>query len=166
MNCPKCRVGMEKTAGRYQYLECGLDNVWLEECKIYACARCHARIPVLPDAKRAARLIARFVVTQKERLGDDVILFLRKTMGLTAAGLAELIGVNRVEVSRWENERARIDPYHEFRLRMNAISRLLPEKEQAKIHGKVSSMFGFLDFPKMSAAKHAIRVTARQLVGA
>jgi transcriptional regulator with XRE-family HTH domain len=46
-------------------------------------------------------------------------------MKLKATALADLIGVDRVSVSRWENDQAAIDGKYDFRLRAAAIDRVL-----------------------------------------
>ena len=88
---------------------------------------------LLPDSETAAREIVRTLVLQKRRLDGQSILFLRKAMRLKAADLAQTLRVDRVSVSRWENNQAAIDAINDFRLRLTAIDRTIacsgPSKE-------------------------------------
>ncbi|HEY2497735.1 MAG TPA: type II TA system antitoxin MqsA family protein [Candidatus Angelobacter sp.] len=126
MNCPKCNEEMGKKNGRYQYRESGLDNIWLEDWPMFVCHRCDVKMPLLPDATEAAQWITNGLVREKGRLDGDSIVFLRKAMGLKASELAQILGVDRVTVSRWENDKAEVDAYLDFKLRMEAVDRILP----------------------------------------
>lgn len=137
MLCPNCKTEMGKVFGRHQYRECGLDNVWLENWPTFVCSGCSARMPILPDAELAVRCITRVLVCEEPRLDGDSILFLRKAMRLKAANLAYVLGVNRVEVSRWENDKVAIDPYNDFKLRLEAIDRVLPPDERREARDEV-----------------------------
>src|SRR6266852_2141205 len=130
MFCPNCKAEMGKAFGRHQYRECGLDNVWLVNWETYVCPGCDMRLPVLPDVEKITATIVDALVRQEARLDGDAILFFRKGMQLTAVALAHILGVNRVEISRWENNKVDIDPYLDFKLRLEAIERLLPSDQQ------------------------------------
>jgi DNA-binding XRE family transcriptional regulator len=132
---------MGKSTGRYQYRECGLDNVWLEDWDMLVCPNCNTKMPVLPDADQIAELITAVLVREKGRLDGDSIVFLRKSMGLKATDLAQVLGVDRVSISRWENEKVVIDPWLDFKLRMEAIDRILPVSEQREAREEVTIMF-------------------------
>ena len=128
MNCPKCTEETTRTVGNYHLTECGLDNVWLEEWPMVNCPKCEVSKPVLPDPAILEKLLIEAIVCHETRLDGDSILFLRRSMGLTAIALAEILRTSRAEISRWENDRVEISPYLDFRLRMEATRRLLPDR--------------------------------------
>src|SRR5437868_9024392 len=125
MYCPKCNRVMREIRENYQYQECGLDNVWLQDWDVFLCARCDSHLAILPDAELAILVITRELVRQPRRLDGKSILFLRKGMRLKGQELADALGVHRVEISRWENEHVAIDPFHDLRLRLAAIDHIL-----------------------------------------
>ncbi len=132
MNCPKCKTEMNKITGRYHFTECGLDNVWLDRWPLVACSECESSVPVLPPPDVLTRLLVDALIRQEARLDGDAILFLRKAMKLRAIDLADLLGVSRAEVSRWENDRVDISPYLDFKLRMEAADRIFPDRARDK----------------------------------
>lgn len=164
MNCPKCKVKMDERVGPHHYVECGLDNVWIENCRGLVCPVCKGRAAILPNLEAANRLIARELLVQKGRLDADAVLFLREAMGLTARVLAEKIGVHRVEVSRWENGKAMMDPYHEFKLRLQAVDRFFPEGDRIGARETVAEIFGYTDVSRAKVFRDRIRVDYRQAV--
>ena len=166
MNCDTCGAKLKEQRETYHFVECGLMNVYLEDWRMLVCSDCKIRMPYVPKARPFMRMMTEVLVNQRKRLNDDEILFLRKAMGLTAQGLADLIGVHRVEVSRWENERARIDAYHEFRLRMHAIDSVLEGEPRATARENVTQLFGLTDVSKLSSAAQPIRLRPEQLQGA
>jgi DNA-binding transcriptional regulator YiaG len=137
MKCPTCKEEMGKKIGKYQYRECGLDDVWLTDCDMYVCPKCHLRMPILPGVSQMKRGITRELVLAHGRLSGDEIVYLRKAIGLKAADLAETLNVNRVTLSRWENDYQPIDGFADFKLRMEAVDRILPD-ERASLRDKVA----------------------------
>ena len=140
MRCPSCRTDeMALTRGRYQYRESGLDNVWLVDWPIYVCSKCNVRMPTLPEVESLKMHITRHLVRELTPLEGDEIVYLRKAMGLKVAELADALRVSRVTISRWENNKTDIDPYYDFKLRMEAIDRILPD-ERRTMREEVSSL--------------------------
>jgi Helix-turn-helix. len=132
--CPNCKAEkMEKRFGDYHFTECGLDNVYLKEWLLYKCANCNAEMPLLPDPDDFTAWLAEQLVRQESRLKGNEIFFLRKALDLTGAKLAERLGVQRVEVSRWENDRQPISFHADFQLRMEVAERLLTAEHVAEV---------------------------------
>lgn len=127
MKCPKCKYEMEMKRELYHYLECGLNNIWLKNWPILVCSKCKTNLPLLPDPDKTAPELTRVLVSQPGRLDGDAIVFLRKAMRLTTEALAKLLSVDRVTVSRWENNKRNIEFGFDLRLRRHAIKRILPE---------------------------------------
>jgi transcriptional regulator with XRE-family HTH domain len=123
---------MEMKRELYHYRESGLNNVWLKNWPILVCSKCKTKLPLLPDPDKTAKEITRALVSQTGRLDGDSIVFLRKAMHLNTAGLAKLLGVDRVTVSRWENNKRNIEFGLDLRLRRNAVNRILPEYERTQ----------------------------------
>jgi transcriptional regulator with XRE-family HTH domain len=94
-------------------------------------------LPVLPSADLLTAIIAENLVRQEARLDGDAILFLRKSMHLTGTALAHILGVHRVEVSRWENNKVDIDPYYDFKLRLEVIEHVLPDQKRQEAREEV-----------------------------
>jgi putative zinc finger/helix-turn-helix YgiT family protein len=141
MRCPNCKKDMQRDRGTHHYTESGLTNIYLRDWEMYKCSECGVAVPLLPSAKVLADLIAWATVRFPERLDADAILFLRKTMGLTAAALAEELGVHRVEVSRWENGHVAISHSAEFKLRMAVMRRVIPDHLKPKTKLEIMDLF-------------------------
>lgn len=141
MKCPVCKTVMGKTNGSHQYRECGLDNVWLENWPMYMCPEGHAQMPVLPDAREIATVIARELVKQEGSLDADSVLFLRKLLRVKSSELAHILRVHRVAVSRWENGREPISFEPDFKLRLEVIDRVIPVDEQRALREEVAIIF-------------------------
>jgi putative zinc finger/helix-turn-helix YgiT family protein len=132
--CPNCNTEkMEKRFGDYHFTECGLDDVYLKDWTLYKCGNCAAEMPLLPDPDDFTAWLAEQLVRQESRLNGNEIFFLRKALGLTGAQLAERLGVQRVEVSRWENNRQPISFHADFQLRMEVAERLLTPEHVAEV---------------------------------
>jgi DNA-binding transcriptional regulator YiaG len=157
MLCPKCSVQMRKTVGRYQYRECGLDNVWLQDWTMFVCG-CGLQLPLLPNAQEVASRITRNLVRQPGRLDADTILFLRKAMGLKASEFAAMLKVDRVTVSRWENNKTNIEGICDLRLRLEAIDRLLPVDVRRKVADELLPVFRYQYTENISIKENEIVV--------
>lgn len=141
MRCTQCSSQMRETTGRYQYRECGLDNVWLEDWPMFVCGECRLTLPLLPNAEDAVRLVTRSLVRQPGRLDGDTVLFLRKALGLKSGELGHLLKVTRITISRWENNANPIDGLCDLRLRLEAIDRLFPPLIRRKIAEELLALF-------------------------
>jgi putative zinc finger/helix-turn-helix YgiT family protein len=107
MFCKKCKEKMQRSVGDYQYRECGLDNVVLQNIPVYEC-KCGVVYPIISHMDELHEVIAYAIVTRKESLNGQEIRFLRKMMGMKAVELANVLGVQKQTVSTWENDRKRI----------------------------------------------------------
>ena len=127
-----CPGEMKKTEGMHHFVECGLENVFIENCTLFVCEACKKIVPLLPDAERAMPYITEQLIQKTGRLNSDEVLFLRKAAGLKAEELAKMLGVDRVTVSRWENAKSRIEGLFDLRLRKIVLERVLgPEQRGA-----------------------------------
>lgn len=106
----------------YHYVECGLDNVWVEGVDVQQ-----------DDAGRTARTIHNITglhkaiaeaICQGRGMSGKELRFLRTELGLTQDELARMLHKEPLTVSRWERGENPIEPNAETVLRMLAIERL------------------------------------------
>lgn len=166
MRCPTCKEQMGKAIGRHQYRECGLDTIWIENCDLYSCPNGHPQIPILPNVDVIKQGITRELVLGHGRLSGDEIVYLRKAMGLKAGEMAETLGVNRVTQSRWENDVQPIDAFADFKLRMEAIDRIIPTAERRTLREKVSLVLQRGYKPEQTVGNVSVTVAATEFVAA
>jgi putative zinc finger/helix-turn-helix YgiT family protein len=103
MNCLECNTRMRTKKGDYEYVESGLKNLVLSRIEILVCPKCHETIPKIHAVKQLHRIIAEHLLEKDSLLTGEEIRFLRKQMGLRAVDLAAILGVDKVTISRWEN---------------------------------------------------------------
>lgn len=106
MKCPDC--GTRMTEQREVQTLRVADRTFSAEVPVRLCPKCgHGSLsgPAMKEFElRAARELARAGV----RTGDT-FRFMRKTLGLTAAELAELLEVSAETISRWERGQRDVD---------------------------------------------------------
>lgn len=129
MKCPSCEKETSKTKRDYHYTESGLDNVVLKGLNIYTCS-CGEEMPEIPNIEGLHKTIAMALIHKKTLLAGQGIRFLRKAMEIKAVELAQLMGVDKVTVSRWENDKAEISNANDHLLRMIYIRKLEEESNQ------------------------------------
>lgn len=105
--CLICRKELKKSVAKlYHYRESGLSNVFLQNITLYQC-ECGEKLVQIPMIERLHDAIAFNLLKKRALLTGPEFRFLRKWIGLTANGLAAMLGVkSRISVSRWENGRA------------------------------------------------------------
>lgn len=109
MNCEKCEAPLMARGGQiYRYTECGLDDVYLSNVEVLACALCSQTLPVIPRMKLLHEVIARAIALQPYALRGQDIRFLRKQLRFTAKEWAALLRVDVSTLSRWENDSQQI----------------------------------------------------------
>jgi putative zinc finger/helix-turn-helix YgiT family protein len=106
MKCPTCNRKLKGEKDKYRYTECGLDNVYLMT-KVYKC-KCGEIFADIPNIYGLHTLIARYLIIKASPLTGKEIRFLRKELLLKANELATILGVTKVTVSRWENDKEKI----------------------------------------------------------
>lgn len=103
--CPTC--GSEHFAFRkahHHFLESGLDNVHLINVEIGVCSDCGEKIVSIPHSLELMKLVGESILLNPTKLNGSEIRFLRKNLHLKINEFAQLLGVDRVTVSRWEND--------------------------------------------------------------
>lgn len=153
--CPACGSDEVKTeSGRHRFTASGLDNVWLTSVPFAVCETCGERTMRLPDPVGIMKCIGEEVITTPGPLSGKEIRFLRKSLFLKSGEFADLIGVTRATVSRWENGETSPDTPNDRLIRLTyankvnlgeaTIARLLEnfqKKEAVRKSGKSLDYF-------------------------
>ena len=126
--CSLCEHEMEETRGDYPFPESGLPNVVLEDIRLFKCPECGNVEPLIHGAKHLMRALALAVLDKPTPLCGAEIRYLRKHVGWKAAKLAELIGVDKTTVSKWENDQDSIGPQSDRLLRLIVRDQILAEE--------------------------------------
>ncbi len=107
----------------YHYTECGLDNVFIEGLEP---VNDHADEPTItiPAIGLLHKAIAESIVDLPFKMTGKELKFLRTEMGLTQDGLARVLKVTNITVSRWEREETAIKDTAEMLVRLMAIQEL------------------------------------------
>jgi putative zinc finger/helix-turn-helix YgiT family protein len=107
--CPTC--GSDRFAfkrAHHHFLESGLDNVHLTNVQIGMCDNCGEKIVSIPNSTEMMRSIGESILLKPTNLNGAEIRFLRKNLHLKINEFSQLLGVDRVTVSRWENEHEKL----------------------------------------------------------
>lgn len=127
MKCHACGGSMKEKGERYHYTECGLDNVYLENISVYTCNKCSDEFVEIPQPVQLHIMLA-IVISQKPApLNGQEIRFLRKEVGMTGKAYAEMLGVNPVTLSKWENNNLNRESSSDRAIRM-AFKLMMSEK--------------------------------------
>lgn len=103
MKCSDCG-GVTKTehGAVRRYDLGGLPHVVLRGVEVTRCETCGRESLGIPRIGQLNRVIAHAFVQQKRMLAPVEIRFLRKHVGLSGTEFAQMMGVTRETVSRWE----------------------------------------------------------------
>jgi DNA-binding transcriptional regulator YiaG len=115
-------------AQKYQYVESGLENVFLDNIEIYFCGACEIEIPAIPKILRLHETIGLAIVSKKNLLNGADIRFLRRNLRLKSQDWAKLLRSKKETVSRWENDLQAAGPQSDLLIRYLYL-RLLEEKK-------------------------------------
>jgi putative zinc finger/helix-turn-helix YgiT family protein len=128
MICEKCKTEMEKINIDYHYKESGLDNINIGNIFAYRCPTCKELHPIIPNIKGLHEKIAEIIANKKSILIGKELVFLRKELRLKAKDLANMMGVSKVTVSRWENKKGPISVACDRFIRLFYRNRILQSK--------------------------------------
>jgi putative zinc finger/helix-turn-helix YgiT family protein len=105
----------------YRYAESGLSNVTLIGIEVRSCPKCGERAAAIPAIAKLHDVLARLLVDKPSRLAGEEIRFLRTYLGKSTSDFANLMGVTRENVSRWENDQTPIGSPADRLLRMLVV---------------------------------------------
>lgn len=119
MKCDRCgKTTITKKRQMYQYVESGLDNLYLENIEVRVCKSCGDRFPRIPRINELHDTVARAIVLQPYPLSGKDIRFLRQHLGLKAREWAALMPVDVTTLSRWESGEQKIGPQSDSLIRL------------------------------------------------
>jgi putative transcriptional regulator len=141
MKCERCGKAATVRKGQtYQYVESGLDNVYLENIEVRACKSCGDRSPRIASINKLHDTIARALVLKPYPLSGRDIRFLRQHLGLKAREWAALMPVDVTTLSRWESGEQKIGPQSDSLIRLlyirfeeEKVGHLFPEGATERI---------------------------------
>jgi len=93
--------------GEHEFVESGLDNVILMNVEIKKCDKCGEKAVSIPNPNQLLKLIGEQIILEPNRLSTGEIKFLRKNICLKIQEFAQITGVHRATVSRWEKGHTR-----------------------------------------------------------
>ncbi|MBK6519751.1 MAG: helix-turn-helix domain-containing protein [Polyangiaceae bacterium] len=116
-NCPTGTLRRGKTKDHNIGPLFGLDVVLLDRAVARTCSDC-GHVVLEGDVIEAARRdLALFIVKNRTCLAPREARFLRETIGMTQAQLAERLDIIRGTVTRWESGEGDLGPIQSFALR-------------------------------------------------
>jgi len=104
----------------YQYDECGLDNVILEDFPIQV-DDAGDEVVTFPNINMLHKVLVCAVASKDGGLKPKEIRFLRSEMGLSQAELAKLVGRDGQTIGRWERGETEMDQASEMVIRIKAL---------------------------------------------
>ena len=141
MKCYNCgKETKVTTSKRYHYTASGLDNIYISGIFVYKC-KCGKTMAEIPKVEELHTFIAGKLLQKPSALIGKEIRFLRKRMGLKGVELAKQLGIDKVTVSRWENNTVPIGPANDKLLRLiflhNYIKELVTNPEIMRRYSKL-----------------------------
>jgi putative zinc finger/helix-turn-helix YgiT family protein len=147
MRCLECGgTTRARRRSTYRYAESGLSNVMLGGVTVHVCAKCGAKYAELPAVQVLHAAIAKHILAQPEALRGEEVRFLRKEMRIKAKDFAEMLGVTKVAVSRWENSKGALPPITDRLIRcvflLHRLKQRTPETVRAFLEQFQSRLSG------------------------
>lgn len=107
----------------YQYTECGLDNVTIQDMDVVV-DDAGEEVYSIPNIVGLHHVIATCIVRHPHGISPKELRFLRTEMGITQAELAEIVKKDHQTIGRWERGEKPIDQNAEALIRLLAAERL------------------------------------------
>lgn len=137
-------TGEEITKEPYRYRACGLDGIYLLNGYHVEDHDDETHVSV-SDVDGLHQAIGRHLVVHRKGLSPKEVRFLRNTMNLTQAELAERLGNNSQSVARWEKGECEMPGTAEKLLRAIFLASLLTEGELVGLREFLNSRLDELD---------------------
>jgi putative zinc finger/helix-turn-helix YgiT family protein len=158
MKCENCQNEMTLTkTQKYQYVESGLENVFLDNIEICHCAKCNMQIPVIPKIIKLHNTIGYAIVCENSLLSGAEIQFLRKNLRVKSQDWANLLRTDKSVYSRWENDSQSISSQSDLLIRYLYL-RLLEEIREVRLEKKIAESLSIT-----TAEKAAIIIDVEQI---
>ncbi len=153
---------MRKVVKDHPYLESGLTNVVLKDLPVYVCA-CGEEMPVIGGVDILHGEIADAVAAKSSPLTGEEARFLRKQTGMKAKELAEVMGVTKVTVSRWENSAANLGAGSDRLMRLIYVKKR--EEETGRIRKGVIGALKSIETARGEGGPHHEKVITVKVGG-
>ncbi|MEN8841928.1 MAG: helix-turn-helix domain-containing protein [Octadecabacter sp.] len=142
----------------YHYIECGLDNVFVEGLEPLVDDNGEEVIRIPRIAQLHAE-IAVGIILQDGSMSGSELRFLRSEMGMTQSELARVVHRDKQSIGRWERNEAEMEPNAEIVIRGLAIERLkLKADASIEDHSRRSIPTAGLEEIRISAANETYRL--------
>jgi len=117
MKCERCGGATTLKRGVYQYVESGLDNVYLKNVEMRVCESCKAVTPRIGRINELHAVIGRAIALKSGHLSGAEARYLRKHLGLKGREWASLLHVDVATLSRWEGQQQDIGSQSDLLMR-------------------------------------------------
>jgi DNA-binding transcriptional regulator YiaG len=144
-----------------------MSNVVLSGITVHTCKKCQATYPELPAVQSLHAAIAKHFLFQREGLRGEEVRFLRKEMGIKAKDFAEMLGVTKVAVSRWENSQRPMAAVTDRLIRCVFLLHRLKHRPPAEIRALLEEFqAGLADINKQAPSRPTQIDVGRELASA
>lgn len=148
MKCENCQAETVLTkVQKYRYSDSGLENVFLDNIKVYNCGECGIQIPVIPKILKLHNTIGYGIVCKAELLNGAELKFLRKNAGMKSQDWAKLLRTDKSVYSRWESDSQPIGLQSDLLIRYLYL-RLLEEKKGLRLQEVIAEKLADLSNEK------------------
>ena len=123
-NCSECGAQATIALEDYPFQESGLTNVVLKGIEVTRCAKCDNVEATIPRLQKILEALAIALVKQPYPLKGEEVRYLRKHLGMSQAKFAQLLNIDKTNISKWENGEINIGPQSDrlIRLVVTALS--------------------------------------------
>ena len=136
--------GEKVKAKPFRYRACGLDGIYLLNGYSVEMHDDEEHVSIT-DVDGLHKAIGRHIVMCRKALAPKEVRFLRNTMNLTQAELAETLGNTSQSVARWEKGECTIPGASEKLLRVVYLASLLTEEELKQLQRMLTTGLDELD---------------------
>lgn len=144
LHCELCNSATEiLTNQTYHYLECGLDNVYLENIETRVCKSCGNTTARIPRIIQLHNTIALALTFKDGPLIGKEIRFLRKRLHFKLSDWANLLRVTDTTLSKWENGERGIGSQSDSLIRLLYLQ-IFQEREGKLINDSIASKLSFI----------------------
>lgn len=121
MRCVMCGSATLPPTLEERPLHFGLEGARIAGARVHRCPACGEEFEELPPAEELLDALTAQVAELGRPLRGEEIRFLRKRLGWAQKDFAESFCVDKTTVSKWENDRVRMDAFKDKMLRMLAV---------------------------------------------
>lgn len=82
-----------------------------------------------------------FLISLDRRLTEKEIALLRNAMKMSSVEIAKVLYISKKEFSKWEKGKLQVPEEIEARFRLEAIKRILGERQSSEINRKVLELY-------------------------